>query len=125
MRPLSPHLQIYRFTPTMAASILHRVTGLALYAGSLLVAWWLTAAAISPAYFDFTTAIMTSIPGRLVLLGYTFALMLHMLGGIRHFFWDGGVRMDKRSATRLALATFAAAAVLTVLLWAAAYWMRG
>lgn len=124
-RPLSPHLQIYKFTPTMAASILHRLTGAALYFGTLILAWWISAAAISPAYFDRVTGVLVSIPGRLVLLGYTWALMQHMLGGIRHFIWDSGTLMDKAAATKLALATFAGSAVLTVLIWVAAYAMRG
>ncbi|MBK8456212.1 MAG: succinate dehydrogenase, cytochrome b556 subunit [Phyllobacteriaceae bacterium] len=124
-RPLSPHLQIYKFTPTMAASILHRFTGAALYFGTLILAWWISAAAISPAYFDWVTGVLVSIPGRLILLGYTWALMQHMLGGIRHFIWDSGALMDKANATKLALASFAGSAVLTVLIWIAAYAMRG
>jgi succinate dehydrogenase / fumarate reductase cytochrome b subunit len=124
-RPLSPHLQIYRFAPTMAASIIHRITGAALYFGTLILAWWLSAAAISPAYFDWVTVVLTSIPGRLVLFGYTWALMQHMLGGIRHFIWDAGAMMDKSTATKLAWFTFAGSAVLTILIWVAAYAMRG
>lgn len=123
-RPLSPHLQIYRFSPTMAASILHRITGAALYFGTLILAWWISAAAISPAYFDWVTGVLVSIPGRLVLLGYTWALMQHMLGGIRHFIWDSGALMDKATSTKMALFTFAGSAVLTLAIWTLAYMVR-
>jgi succinate dehydrogenase / fumarate reductase flavoprotein subunit len=84
-RPLSPHLSIYKQIPTMVMSIVHRFTGMALYAGTLLVAWWLVAAASGEAYFDWVNGIFGSILGRLVLFGYTWALLHHMLGGIRHF----------------------------------------
>lgn len=123
-RPLSPHLQIYRFSPTMAASILHRITGAALYFGTLILAWWISAAAISPAYFDWVTGVLVSIPGRLVLLGYTWALMQHMLGGIRHFIWDSGALMDKATSTKMTLFTFAGSAVLTLAIWTLAYMVR-
>ena len=80
-RPLSPHLQIYKPIPTMVMSIVHRITGSALYVGTLLVAWWLIAAATNEEYFNFVNAIYGSWIGRLVLLGYTWALIHHMIGG--------------------------------------------
>lgn len=123
-RPLSPHLSIYRMRPTMAASITHRITGVALYAGTLLVAWWLIAAAVSPGYFEFVNAIFGSFLGRLVLFGYTWALMMHMLGGIRHFVWDTGAMLEKQTATKLAWATFTGSGLLTVLIWIVGYAVR-
>src|SRR3546814_14304176 len=83
-RPLSPHLQIYRWPVTMATSILHRATGIALAVGSLLLAWWLLAAAAGPDYYSMVQAIMGSWLGRLVLFGFTWALLYHLLSGIRH-----------------------------------------
>src|SRR5262245_40865955 len=87
-RPISPHLQIYRPTLTMMMSIVHRITGAALYFGMLLLAWWLLAAANGPNSYANVEWFMGSFIGRLVLFGYTWALIHHMLGGIRHLIWD-------------------------------------
>jgi succinate dehydrogenase / fumarate reductase, cytochrome b subunit len=124
-RPLSPHLTVYKPTITMTMSIVHRITGGALYFGTLLVAWWLIAAAISQEYFDFVNGIFGSWLGRLVLFGYTWALMHHMLGGIRHFVRDTGSGLEKHTASRIAWATLAGSIVLTVLIWVAGYMARG
>jgi succinate dehydrogenase / fumarate reductase cytochrome b subunit len=124
-RPLSPHLTIYRAPITMTTSILHRITGAALYFGTLLVAWWLIAAATSETHFDFVNGIFGSWLGRLVLLGYTWALVLHMLGGIRHLVWDVGAGLEKHTASKIAWATVAGSIVLTVLIWIAGYAARG
>ena len=124
-RPLSPHLTIYKPTITITMSIVHRVTGAALYFGTLLVAWWLIAASISPDYFDYVSWLFGSFLGRLVLFGYTWALMQHMLGGIRHFIWDTGAGLEKHTATKIAWATLAGSIVLTVLVWIAGYAARG
>jgi succinate dehydrogenase / fumarate reductase, cytochrome b subunit len=123
-RPLSPHLQIYKLIPTMAISIIHRITGGALYFGTLLVAWWLIAAASGPAYFEFVNAIYGSFLGRLVLFGYTWALMHHMLGGLRHFVWDLGYGYDKDFSTKVAKAMPVASVGLTVLIWIFGYLAR-
>ncbi len=123
-RPLSPHLQVYRLIPTMAMSIIHRITGSALYFGTVLVAWWLIAAAAGPDYFNFVNAIYGSIIGRLVLFGYTWALIHHMLGGIRHLIWDTGAMFDKKSATAMAWATLAGSITLTILVWIVGYMVR-
>jgi succinate dehydrogenase / fumarate reductase, cytochrome b subunit len=89
-RPLSPHLQIYRWPITMAASITHRATGIALAAGSLLLAWWLVAAATGPdAYALFARAASNPL-GEIVLFGFLWSLMFHLLNGIRHLAWDAG-----------------------------------
>lgn len=116
-RPLSPHLQIYRFTPTMAMSIIHRITGVALYGGTLLVAWWLVAASTSEGAFATAAAVMGSWFGLLVLFGFTWALFHHMLGGLRHLVWDTGRGLEKRTATTYSLATLAGSIVLTILTW--------
>ena len=93
-RPLSPHLQVYRWQITMALSILHRMTGVGLGLGLLLLTWWVVAAATGPDYFDFVQGIMASWLGRLILLGFTWALFFHLCNGIRHLFWDAEIRMD-------------------------------
>jgi len=124
-RPLSPHLQVYRLIPTMAMSILHRITGGALYFGTLLVAWWLIAAATSPEAFAYADAVFGSFIGRLVLFGYTWALLFHLLGGVRHLVWDTGSMMQKATSTRLAIATMIGSIVLTALVWIAGYAVRG
>ena len=124
-RPLSPHMTVYRWPVTMTMSILHRVTGGALYVGTLLVAWWLTAAAGPQAYFDFVNGIFGSWIGRLVLFGYTWALVHHMLGGIRHFVWDTATAMEKHTASKIAWANIIASVVLTLLIWVVGYYARG
>lgn len=116
-RPLSPHLQIYKPIPTMIMSIVHRITGGALYFGTVLVAWWLIAAASGQGSFDLVNWIMGTIIGRLVLFGYTWALLHHMLGGLRHFMWDLGYGFGKEFSTKLAKATLVGSLCLTALVW--------
>lgn len=117
-RPVSPHLQVYRLIPTMLMSIVHRITGGALYFGTLLVAWWLIAAATSREWFETASAVMGSWFGLLVLFGFTWALWHHLLGGIRHLMWDTGFGMGKETSTRLAWATLAGSIGLTLATWA-------
>ena len=93
-RPLSPHLTIYKPIVTMVVSILHRITGAALYFGTLLLVWWLIAAASGEVYYNYVNGFMGSIVGRLILFGFTWALILHTLGGIKHLFWDLGYGFD-------------------------------
>ncbi|WP_439618018.1 succinate dehydrogenase, cytochrome b556 subunit [Shinella sp.] len=116
-RPLSPHLQVYKPIPTMVMSIVHRITGAALYFGTVLVAFWLIAAASGQAYFDWANWLFGSLIGRIVLFGYTWALMQHMLGGLRHFMWDLGHGYEKNFSTKLAIVTPVVAVALTVLIW--------
>lgn len=123
-RPLSPHLQIYKPIPTMVMSIAHRITGGALYFGTLIVAWWITAAAGPESYYDFVSGIIGSWLGQLILFGYTWALMFHMLGGIRHFVWDTASYMEKHTATKLAWATLIGSIILTILIWIAVFALR-
>lgn len=89
-RPLSPHLQVYRWQITMALSILHRITGVGLALGLLLLPWWLAAAASGPEYFNTVHAIMGSEIGRVLLFGFTVSLYFHLFNGIRHLIWDAG-----------------------------------
>jgi succinate dehydrogenase / fumarate reductase cytochrome b subunit len=117
-RPLSPHLQIYRWRLTMAMSIAHRVTGAGLYLGTLLFAGWLLAAASGPGAYGVAAAAASSWFGLLVLLGYTWALVHHMFGGLRHFFWDFGVGLGAPARDRIALATLVGSGTATAALWA-------
>jgi len=117
-RPLSPFLQIYRWPITMAMSIAHRVTGGALYVGTLLLIWLVVAAATSQHAYDMAAWAFGSIIGRLVLLGYSWALFHHMLGGLRHFVWDTGRGMEKGSREALAWLNLAGSLILTFVVWA-------
>jgi succinate dehydrogenase / fumarate reductase cytochrome b subunit len=116
-RPLSPHLQIYRPQINMVMSILHRITGAALYVGSLLLAWWLLAAATSPDYFAYVNSLFASWPGMVVIVGYSWALIHHMLGGLRHFVWDTGAALDIGSVDLLSWGTIILSVLLTAALW--------
>jgi succinate dehydrogenase / fumarate reductase, cytochrome b subunit len=115
-RPLSPHLQIYKLTLTMAMSIVHRITGVGLYFGTVLLAWWLVAAASPSSYAKFEW-FAGSIIGRLILFGYTWALIHHMLGGIRHLIWDTGRGFGPNEREWLAAANLVGSIAITVLLW--------
>ncbi|TPK82232.1 succinate dehydrogenase, cytochrome b556 subunit [Mesorhizobium sp. B2-4-12] len=124
-RPLSPHLSVYRPPITMTMSIIHRITGSALYFGTLLVAAWLMAAATSQGAFDWINWAFGTWLGRLILFGYTWALMHHMLGGVRHLVWDTGAGLEKHTASRIAWATLAGSILLTLLIWIVGYTVRG
>jgi len=124
-RPLSPHMTIYRVSWTMAMSIVHRITGAALYFGTLLVVWWLVAAAMSAKHFDIATAFFSSWFGQLILFGYTWALVHHLLGGIRHFIWDTGRGFGAPERQFLARMTLVGSVAITVLIWAFAFMLQG
>ncbi|MEM9059906.1 MAG: succinate dehydrogenase, cytochrome b556 subunit [Pseudomonadota bacterium] len=121
-RPLSPHLTIYRPQITSMLSILHRVTGVGLTLGAALVVWWLLAAATGEEQFDFANGILTSWIGILVWLGMTFALAYHFCNGIRHLIWDMGYGFKLDQVELSGKATVGAAGVLTLIVWAVAYW---
>ncbi len=124
-RPLSPHLQIYTPMLTMMLSIVHRITGAALYLGTLLLCWWLISAAVGPAYFAYVQDFMGSLLGRLILFGYTWALIHHMFGGVRHLIWDTGRGFDLPTAELMARLTIGGSVVVTLVIWVAGYWMMG
>jgi succinate dehydrogenase / fumarate reductase cytochrome b subunit len=120
-RPLSPHLQIYRPMLTMMMSIMHRITGAALYFGTILLVWWLSAAALSDHQFYLAQSFFGHWFGKLVLFGFTWALIHHALGGIRHLIWDTGRGFDPVAIEWMARANLAGSIILTVLLWLVAY----
>jgi succinate dehydrogenase / fumarate reductase, cytochrome b subunit len=120
-RPLSPHLSIYRPMLTMMMSIVHRITGTALYFGMLLLAWWLIAAGSGLNAYTHFQNFMGSFFGRLILFGYTWALMHHMLGGIRHLIWDTGRGFGPNEREWLTMATLVGGIVLTIVVWIVGY----
>lgn len=116
-RPLSPHLSIYKMPISMVMSIVHRMTGAALYVGTLLAVWVLVAAASGPDYFAYVTGLLGTWPGLIVLFGYTWALLHHLVGGIRHFIWDTGHGYELATVDLLSWGTIAVSAALTILIW--------
>jgi succinate dehydrogenase / fumarate reductase cytochrome b subunit len=116
-RPLSPHLQIYRPQITSVLSIVHRMTGVGLALGAVLVVWWLLAAATGAEYFATVAGLLTSWIGLLVLLGSSWALAYHFLNGIRHLVWDMGYGYELETVERSGISVVIGSAVLTALLW--------
>jgi len=114
-RPLSPHLQIYRPQITSISSILTRITGNALIVASVLIVWWLLAAATSEEAFQTANAVMTSWFGILVLTLSLWAVWYHFLAGLRHLVWDAGMGLEIETAERLGWACVIGSVVLTVI----------
>ena len=121
-RPISPHLEVYRFTLTMAMSIVHRITGVANYAGTLLLVAWLGAAALGEAPLALVDALFGSWPGQVVLFGYTWSLFHHMLGGLRHFVWDSGRMLDPAGRELIVRIQVVSSVLLTLAAWALFVW---
>ncbi len=119
-RPLSPHLQVYRPQLTSVLSISHRITGVALSVGTLLLVYWLAAAAIGPDSFARAQAFIGSWFGQLLLFGWSVALFYHLSNGIRHLFWDAGKGFELRQVYASGYAVLASTAVLTALAWGVA-----
>lgn len=124
-RPLSPHLQIWGWTVTMASSIGQRATGIALYAGFALMTAWLACAAIGEAAYTQFQAVLGSPLGLVVLVGFTWAQLFHLAKGIVHLIWDSGHMMGKGAGKNAAVAVFALSVVLTALIWVIALSVKG
>jgi succinate dehydrogenase / fumarate reductase cytochrome b subunit len=124
-RPLSPHLQVYKWQLTMATSIVHRATGIALAVGTILLVWWLLAAATSADAFSVARAFWSSWIGLLLLLGWTWSFSYHLSNGIRHLFWDAGYGYDLKTAYASGYAVAIGSVVLTALIWIAAFVVQG
>jgi succinate dehydrogenase / fumarate reductase cytochrome b subunit len=120
-RPLSPHLQVYRWTIPMALSILHRVSGVALYAGTLLLVWWIAATAAGPDAYANAQLVVGSFLGRLVLFGFSLALVYHLLNGIRHLVWDTGRGFAIGTAKASGWLVLILSLVLTLAAWFLGY----
>ena len=116
-RPLSPHLQVYRWQITMTMSILHRATGIVLVAGAFALAWWLLAVAAGGDAYASAAACLASPVGKLVLFGFSLALVYHLLNGIRHLLWDAGWGFELPEVYRSGYTVFVLTVVLTALIW--------
>jgi succinate dehydrogenase / fumarate reductase cytochrome b subunit len=121
-RPLSPHLQIYRWQITSVLSILHRLSGVALAVGTLVLVYWLIAAAIGVEQFATAQMLVGSVLGRLLLFGWSLALFYHLANGIRHLFWDMGAGFELATVTRSGWAVLVATLALTLAAWIGGYW---
>ncbi len=117
--PLSPHLSAYRFAYTMALSIGHRISGVCLALGLPVLVWWLMAAAADEAAYGRLIEVLSGWFGKLLLLGWLAAFLLHFFNGIRHLFWDAGLGFERHQARRSAVIV----AVAVVLAFAACTWL--
>lgn len=125
IRPLSPHLQVYRWQLTMVLSIVHRSTGLVLSAALIPLVGWLLAAAAGPEPLATANALFASIPGQLLLAGVTFSFFYHLCNGIRHLAWDAGWWLDIPAVYASGWSVVAASIALTLLAWATAWRLLG
>ena len=119
-RPLSPHLLAWRWHVTLAASILHRLTGAATYLGMFLIAGWALALASGRAAYGDYMSLLGSIPGKIVLFAMTMALFFHLAAGVRHLAWDMGAGFPPRTADATAWGAMAFAAIASVTVWVVA-----
>lgn len=124
-RPLSPHLQIYKPQFTSVMSILHRITGIVLSIGTLVLVYWLMAAAEGPQAYQQAQSLLSSWIGLLLLFGWSLALFYHLCNGIRHLFWDAGLGMDIKTVYATGKFVWIATLVLTVFTWIIAFSMKG
>jgi succinate dehydrogenase / fumarate reductase cytochrome b subunit len=117
-RPLSPHLQVYKWPVSMALSIGHRISGVGLAIGTLLMTWWLVAAALSNGAFAAVQGVLSSVIGVLALMAWTAALIFHLFSGIRHLMWDIGIGFDDRSYRTSGWTVVVAVVAVTLIVWA-------
>ncbi len=116
-RPLSPHLQVYKPQLTSVLSILHRITGFGLAAGSLFITWWLVAAAWGPGPYEATREFYGSWIGMVVLFGFSGCLFYHLCNGVRHLLWDMGFLFEIEEVNISGWAMLCSALILTVVAW--------
>ena len=120
-RPLSPHLQVYRPQLTSVLSILHRLCGIALSIGTLLLVYWLASAAVGPEAFENAQSFVGSFLGQVMLFGWTLALFYHLCNGIRHLVWDVGVGFELDDVYRSGWTVVVATVLLSLLTWIVGY----
>ena len=116
-RPLSPFTSVYRWQITMTLSILHRITGVILAFGAFGIAWWLLAVSASPERYAQFTGLAGSLTGKIVLAGFSYCLMYHLLNGIRHLFWDAGKGFEIKQFYASGWTVVVLSFVFTGLLW--------
>jgi len=119
-RPLSPHISIYRWPITMALSILHRITGIGLSVGFIVLVAWLFDAASGPDAYAVFISVMDTVIGKLLLVAWSFAFFYHLSNGVRHLLWDTGRGLEKSQANLSSWLVLAATVVLTAAFWSAA-----
>jgi succinate dehydrogenase / fumarate reductase cytochrome b subunit len=119
-RPMSPHVSVWRWHVTMLGSILHRATGCALYVGAMLVVGWLFAMTFGPERYEEFAAIVASMPGQVILFGFTLSVVYHALNGVRHLFWDAGHGFNPSFASLTGWLVIVLSIVGTVAIWIAA-----
>ncbi|MBL1421383.1 MAG: succinate dehydrogenase, cytochrome b556 subunit [Alphaproteobacteria bacterium] len=117
-RPLSPHLFIYKPMLSMTLSVIHRATGMAMYFGTLVVAWWFMSMAMGAEAYEFFAWVMGSWVGMIVLVGFTWVLFHHMFGGIKHFFWDFGKGFELETVEHVAKLAVVVPVCATIIVWA-------
>ncbi len=120
-RPLSPHLQVYRLPLPALTSIAHRITGVGLTVGTLLLVWWLAAAAAGPEAYATASGFIASPIGLLLMFGWTAALWYHLLNGLRHLIWDGAKMLTLEQSYSSAKLVIGGAVVATVVTWVVAF----
>lgn len=118
-RPLSPHLQIYRWQITMTLSILHRASGIVLSVGALFLVYWLVAISHGPESYAQVRSLLGTVVGQIALVGWTAALFYHLCNGIRHLFWDAGVGFEMTTVRRSGWAVVIVSTLLTI----ATFWL--
>ena len=116
-RPLSPHLQIYKWQLTSIMSIGHRASGIALSLGSFLIVIWLVTLATGPEYFSHVNKLISHWFGQLVLFGFSVVLFYHMLNGVRHLSWDLGYGFDLNTVYKTGYSVLITAIILTTITW--------
>jgi len=116
-KPLSPHLSIYRWPVTMTLSILHRVTGVAMAIGLVVLAAWLVCAAAGSADYGQFVALLSTLVGQFMLIGWSFAFFFHFANGIRHLVWDTGRGFEKRQANASAWFVLILSVTTTAAFW--------
>lgn len=124
-RPLSPHLQIYRWQLHMVMSILHRATGVALGLGTIFLTWWLMALAAGPSAYETFTTVASSMVGQIILFGFSYGLFYHLLNGIRHLYWDAGQGFEPATVRLTGQLIMVISFAATVGTWLAAYYLLG
>lgn len=125
-RPLSPHLQLWRFHATMVASITHRFTGVILYLGVLGIAAWVSSLILGEDLFSCVSGLISSTVGQILLFLFTVAGWFHFANGIRHLLWDGpGIGFTPKIASIVSIFNFVFAIIAAVALWAFVRWIGG
>ena len=116
-RPISPHLQVYKPQITSVLSIFHRITGVAMTFGLILLVAWIFTLSLGEEYFEYFVMFIKSWFGLLILFGFTFALNYHLCNGIRHLFWDAGYGYEIETVHKSGLAVLVVSFLLTILIW--------